>query len=240
MTTPEQAAHDTRDVIVNVTSGFMTDPACYQRGAELGFTGADFYVAGRGGALGDVTAEVVVAAFVFFAPASIHDTWESTRYVMPRVAASEAFASWGHDWARANLPDDVDYERLADLLGRVIVAAPVAGLPLFAAWRGISEPNDAKALALHRMFCVRELRGGLHGAAVLTVGLTPFEAIAVRAPRMLKVLGWTHDPPDPAQFVDRWNLAEARTDRMLGRHLVVLDEAERIDLVEQLGRLAPR
>ena len=48
--TPEQAAHDTRDVIVSVTAGFMTDPACYARGAELGFEEMDFYVAGRGGA----------------------------------------------------------------------------------------------------------------------------------------------------------------------------------------------
>ena len=32
----------------------MTDPATYAYGAELGFEGMDFYVAGRGGALGDV------------------------------------------------------------------------------------------------------------------------------------------------------------------------------------------
>ena len=237
MTTPEQTAHDTRDVIVGVTSGFMTDPACYQRGAELGFSGADFYVAGRGGALGDVGPDVVVAAFVFFAPAAVHDAWERTRYVMPRVAAAGAFASWAHEWARASLPDDVDWSRLADLLGRVVEHAPVAGVPLFAAWRAIAEPSDAKALALHRMHLLRELRGGLHGAAVLTVGLTPFEAVAVRGPKMLPILGWAHEPPDPQPLVDRWNLAEARTDRMLGRHLAVLDEAERVELVEALLQL---
>jgi hypothetical protein len=240
MTTAEQAAHDTRDVIVNVASRFMTDPACYQRGAELGFAGADFYVAGRAGALGDVNADVVVAALVFFAPAVIHDAWERTRDVMPRAAAADAFATFAHEWARAHLPEGVDYPRLADLLGAVTSAAPVAGCPMFAAWRGVTEPQDAKALALHRMHLVRELRGGLHGAAVLTVGLTPFEAIAVRAPAMLPALGWTHDPPDPKPFVERWNLAEARTDRMLGRHLAALDEGERIELADLLGRLAPR
>jgi len=75
---------------------------------------------------------------------------------------------------------------------------------------------------------------------VLTVGLTPFEAIAVRAPKMLAALGWAHDPPDPKPFNERWNLAEARTDRMLGRHLAALDEGERVELVDLLGRLAPR
>ena len=46
----------------------MTDPATYAYGAELGFDGMDFYVAGRGGALGDVPADVVTAAFIYFEP----------------------------------------------------------------------------------------------------------------------------------------------------------------------------
>ena len=33
--TPEQAAHDAREAIVRVPSGFMTDAATYARGAEL-------------------------------------------------------------------------------------------------------------------------------------------------------------------------------------------------------------
>jgi hypothetical protein len=34
---------------------------------------------------------------------------------------------------------------------------------------------------------------------------------------------------------DRWQLAEARTDRMLGKHFAVLDEVERKELVDLLG-----
>ena len=236
--TPEQVAHETRDIFVSVPGGFMSDPACYRRGAELGFEGLDFYVAGRGGALGDVPADVVVAAFVFFAPAAIRDAWERSQYVMPRRAAAEAFATYAAEWARTNFPDDGDWARLAELLGRVVENAPVAGVPLFAAVRSLPQPTDPKALALRHMNAVRELRGGLHGAAVLTVGLTPFEAVAVKAPNITSLMGWTHEPPDPKPLLERWNLAEARTDRMLGRHLAVLDDDERTELVELLAPLA--
>ena len=101
----------------------------------------------------------------------------------------------------------------------------------------LDEPEEPKALALHRLNALRELRGALHGAAVLTVGLAPVEAIAVRTPAMLSVFGWPEPHPDPKPLHERWALAEARTDRMLGRHLAVLDDAERTQLVELLGRV---
>ena len=74
--TPEQAAHETREAIVSFVSGFMTDPATYAYGAELGFEGMDFYAAGRGGVLGEVSADVVTAAFVFFEPGTVRAAWE--------------------------------------------------------------------------------------------------------------------------------------------------------------------
>ena len=108
---------------------------------------------------------------------------------------------------------------------------------MFAGWRDLPEPDDLPALALHRLNALRELRGALHGAAVLTVGLAPVEAILVRSPAMIPVFGWQEAPPDPAPFHERWALAEARTDRMLGRHLAVLDAQERSAFVDLLGTL---
>jgi len=232
--TPEQAAHDAREAIVRVPGGFMTDAATYARGAELGFEGADFYAAGRGGVLGDTHADVVAAAFVFFAPETVRAAWARSAPVMSRERAAREWAAVAHAWAAAHLSDDVDWRTVASLLGRVVRAAPVAGAPLFAGWRVLDEPEESKALALHRLNALRELRGALHGAAVLTVGLAPVEAIAVRTPAMLSVFGWPEPHPDPKPLHERWALAEARTDRMLGRHLAVLDDAERNELVALL------
>ena len=235
--TPEQAAHDARGAIVSLPSRFMMDPATHARGAELGFEGFDFYAAGRGGALGDVPADVVVSAFVFFPAATVRAAWERSATVMSRRQAAQEWAVCAHTWARGHLGDATDWARLSDLLGRVVSTADVAGAPLFAAWRTLAEPPraDVKARTIHRLNAVRELRGALHGAAVLTVGLTPFEAASVCAPQMIPLLGWTDAPADPGPLRDRWQLAEARTDRMLGRHFSVLDDTERKELVEALG-----
>ena len=235
--TPGQAAHETRDAIVSFVSGFMTDPATYAYGADLGFAGGDFYAAGRGGALGEVPADVVTAAFVFFEPGRVREAWERSAPVMPRRRAAEEWAGRCHAWARRHLPDDFDWPTLAALVGRVSDAAPFAGAPLFAGWRSLPEPSDPRELALHRLNGLRELRGALHGAAVLTVGLLPVEAIVVRTASMLPVFGWAEPYPEAEPLHERWGLAEARTDRMFGRHLAVLDPGERSAFVELLGTL---
>jgi hypothetical protein len=236
--TPEQAAHELREAVVRIPGGFMTDAATYARGGKLGFEGLDFYLAGRAGVLGDVHADVVVAALVFFAPQVVHEAWARSAAVMSRADAAREWAAVGHAWAIAHLPDEVDWQTVAALLGRIVHSAPVAGAPLFAGWRALDEPEVVKALALHRLNALRELRGALHGAAVLTVGLTPVEAVVVRTPSMLHAFGWSEPYPEPKPLHDRWGLAEARTDRMFGRSLAVLDDEERAELVEMLAPLA--
>jgi hypothetical protein len=235
--TPQQAAHDTRTAIVLFTAGFMMDGGSHTRGKALGFEGFDFYVAGRGGALGEVPADVVIATFMFFAPDAVRAAWERSAAVMPRRRAAEEWAGAAHAWARAHLDDRTDWARVAELVGRIETNADVAAAPLFAGWRTLPEPaaDDVKALAIHRLNALRELRGALHGAAVLTVGLTPIEAGSVLAPHMLSVMGWTESPVDADPLRDRWQLAEARTDRMLGRHFAVLDDTERKELVDILS-----
>jgi hypothetical protein len=117
-------------------------------------------------------------------------------------------------------------------------AAQIAGAPLFAGWRSLPEPADPRELTMHRLNGLRELRGALHGAAVLTVGLRPVEAVVVRSAAMLPVFGWAEPYPEPEPFNDRWVLAEARTDRMFGRNLAVLDAEERATFVDLLGTLS--
>ncbi len=229
--TPEQASHETRDAVAAWTGEFIQQPATFERGADLGFDGMDFYVGGRGGALGDVPADVVVAVLTFFGAEIIRDAWNRAGEVMLRHEAARAWAEAAHAWART-LGDSIDWARLADLTGRVVTNAPEQGAPLFAAWRTLPEPDDPPALAVHRMNALRELRGALHGSAVLTVGLTPADAVAAFNARLLPVLGWPATHGDLAPLKERWQLAEARTDRMFGRHLAVLESDERDEFVE--------
>jgi hypothetical protein len=228
----EEAARASADAIVLLPAGFMLDAATYARGGELGFDGVDFYVAGRGGALGDVDGDVVAAAFVFFNPAMVTAAWERSRPVMPRPRATEAFVACLGTWAAEHLPDGVDYPRLATLAGRVAEAASPAAAPLFAAWRAVPPPVEPKAQALFRMNVLREMRGAAHGAAVVASGLEPLQAVLVKTPFMAGVFGWEEPYPEVESCHAAWERAEADTNRVVGRAFGALDADERAELVD--------
>jgi hypothetical protein len=228
----EEAARATTDAVAYLPAGFMLDGATYKRGGELGFDGVDFYTAGRGGALGDVDGLIVAAAFVFFNPASILEAWERTRPLMSRRDSAGAFAGCLHAWAQDHLSDDVDYGRLAELLGRVNDGASPSAAPLFAAWKAVPEPKEPKALALQRLNVLRELRGAAHGASVLAFGLEPLEALLIKTPFMAGIFGWVEPFPDVEAGHDAWDRAEAATNRIIARAYGVLDPAELSELVD--------
>jgi hypothetical protein len=210
----------------------MLDGATYEKGGELGFDGVDFYVAGRGGALGEVDGSVVAAAFVFFEPEAIVERWERARKVMGPGESAAAFAGCLASWAHEHLGDGVDYGRLAELEGKVVTSASVAGAPLFAAWAAQPEPEDPMVLALHRMNVLREWRGAVHGAAVVASALDPLDALMVKTPGMASLFGWSEPYPDPGPHRKEWAEIEAATNRRVGRGFGVLGERERAELVE--------
>jgi hypothetical protein len=230
---PLEAAIASGDAVNGLGTHFMMDMATYAYGAELGYEGVDFYIAGRGGALGDVPADVVTAAFVFFSPTAVRDAWERTASLLPRLEVAAEFAGVAHRWAEDHIADDVDVDldRLAVLAGRLVAGASVAGAPLFAGWRALPEPpaTRAKALVLHRINALRELRGARHGAAVLSQGIDPHAAVARRTPYMLGVFGWEPPHPDKADVRDAWDAAQAATERALAPVFAVLEEAERAE-----------
>ncbi len=230
--TPQDTAAATAEAITTIGSHFMLDPATYGRGIELGFSGLDFYVTGRGGVLGAVDADVVTAAFVFFAPAHIRTNWEAGCKVMAPQEAAAAFIAAGHDWGRAKLAGAVDCARLAALARKAAQGASPAAAPLFAAWRAQPEPDDAPAQALHHLNVLRELRGGMHGAAVVAQGLSPLEAVLVKGPHMAPVFGWQEPYPDVTGARAAWDAAEAATNRAMATAFEALDDAERAELTE--------
>ena len=228
----EEAARATTGAVAYLPAGFMMDGATYKRGGELGFDGVDFYTAGRGGALGDVDGLVVAAAFVFFNPGSVVDAWERTRSLLSRRDSAAAFAGCLQSWAQRHLPDELDYVRLAELLGRVNDGASPSAAPLFAAWRAVPEPEGPKALALQRLNVLRELRGAVHGASILAFGLEPLEAVLIKSPFMAGIFGWVEPFPEVASRHAEWEQAEAATNRIMARAYAVLDESELSELVD--------
>lgn len=237
--TPTDAARAAGRAVHDLAAAFMLDGATYQQAAEVGYDGIAFYYAGRGGVLGDVDADLVTEAFVFIPAESVRSAWESSAMVEDRAASAARFANCAHSWARDHLPEGAaDYARLAELAGRIEFAADAADAPVFAGWRALPEPSDDRALALHRMNALRELRAARHGRAVRTAGIAPVEALMVKTPYMADIFGWPEPRPAPDEALRaRWAVAEDATNELFGQDLAVLSPTERADfcrLAEQV------
>lgn len=226
--TPTQAAIDSAPAIHDLPANFMLDAPTYIAAAEVGYEGISFYVAGRGGVLGDVDADAVAEAFVFFPTETISTAWDATAGLESRESAANRFAEAAHRWAAEHMAEDaVDYRRLAELAGKVIDAADGSEAPVFSGWRELPEPTGDRELVLHRLNALRELRAARHGDAVKEVGLEPVEAFMVKSPYMASIFGWPKPDSDPDEETRRkWERAEELTNERFGADLAVLEPDE--------------
>ena len=234
MTTAREAADAVDRPVNRLGTGVMGAPEVFRAGEAHGVSGWAWYHGGRGGPLGDVGPEVVHAAFVFFPLASVEKGWGKVRAAGADPSElGRAYAGALQDWGRAHL-DGVDgLERLAELGLRVVDGADAAGLPLLAAWRALPRPDDAPGRALHALQLLRELRGGLHGLAVLAEGMTPLEALASGpyGAANAQMFGWAEPYPEPDGLQDARARVDERTSLLAGRTFEVLDDRERDELV---------
>ncbi len=237
--TPTETATALKKPIGELGMQFMADPVTREAGKQLGLRGRPFYYCGRGGALGDVPAEVVVAAFAFFAPAAVIEHWNSGRQVLPPPQTARAYAVACNDWGRRHLDGQPGVERALALLERVVDGAEPAGLPLFAGWRDLPLPEDTPGRLAQLINVMREHRGAVHVAAVAAVGLGPLEATMAGTYGALsaKFAEWPEPYPDPDLHREAWAAAESLTAAAAATPYDVLTDAERAELTELLTAL---
>jgi hypothetical protein len=236
--TPDAAASAVAWPISDFGSRFMLDPSFYAEPAARGFEGIDFYVAGRGGVLGDVDADVVVAAFGFFEPTGVRAAWERARRVMTPTDSAALFVEGCTAWSRPRFTAEVDYAAVAALGGRIIDAASVTGLALFAAWRAVERPTDPKGAAALTLHVLREMRGGAHVIGETAAGLTPLETLLVKGGKgTARLFGWQPPFPDVDDKADAWDAGERTTNAIVTSAYAALDADELdqfVDLVTEL------
>ena len=230
--TPEQAAAALKKPIGDVGFGFMTDPLTREAGKAVGLRGRPLYFLGRGGALGDVPAEVVVAAFAFFPPAAVTEHWNAAREVMSPREGALLYAEQCAEWGRRTYAGRDALGRSLELFERVADAADPLGLPLFAGWRLLPRVDDVPGRLAQVMNVLREHRGSAHACAVAAVGLGPLEATVAGAYGVpgAQFLGWPEPYPDPAPYKADWERAEELTSAAAARPFAVLSEDERAEL----------
>jgi hypothetical protein len=215
--------------IAALGGAFMISRYAKAAAVEQGLDGVwTSYFAGRAGVLGAVDADVVVAAITFYPADVVRVGWKAALSVVDPLAAGRRYARACQDWGRARLGGFAGAARLAELAETVVREAEAAGLPLFAAWRALPLPPDADARAAQLLHLLREHRGGLHGAAVLSTGLTPLQAILAGpgGEPNAAFFGWQPPYEDAGPLRPLRHEAERRTEAMAGRAYAVLDDTE--------------
>jgi hypothetical protein len=193
-----------------------------------------YYFLGRGGVLGDVDADVVTAAFGFFRPSPVRTMWELGLAVEPPRQAAARYGAACADYGRAHLAGFGGAGRFAALAERMVDAAPVIGLSLFAGWRAQDRPEDPAGRAQFMAHVLREWRGSAHVVAAAATGLTPLESILTRqGSDRAKLFGWSEPFDDVEHLAERREQCEATTDEICAMALdSSLDAAEQSELVD--------
>lgn len=232
--TPAETAAALKKTIGDVGFGFMSDPLTREAGKAVGLRGRPLYFLGRGGALGDAPAEVVVAAFAFFPPAAVTEHWNAGRAVMAPAEAGVLYTGQCAEWGRRTYTGKPGIERALALFERVADAADALGLPLFAGWRALPRVDDAPGRLAQVLNVLREHRGSAHACAVALVGLGALEATVAGAygPAGAQFLGWPEPYPDPEPHRAQWEQAESLTSAAAALPFAVLTAEERAELVD--------
>lgn len=201
---------------------------CKDAGYPNGYA---YYVAGRGGVLGDVDADVVASAFGFFAPSLVRSMWDRGVAVEGARAAAARYGAACAEFGRRRLAGFDGAHRLAELAGQLADGVDAGALALFAGWRAEQRPADAEGRAMLMLHVLRELRGSVHLVAVVASGLTPLEAVlATGGAAGAERFGWTAPFPDVAASAKEG--AEAATDTIMARlAAAAMSETELDELV---------
>ena len=205
------------------------------RGAGQGYENPfAFYFAGRGGVLGEADAEVVYAAFGWFAPSVVRAMWEAGVAVHGAREAATRYYLACADWGRDHLGAVAGLDRFADLAERVVGAAETSGRPLFAGWKVEPRVADGPGRAMQLVQVMREWRGANHLVATTACGLSPLEAILCRdGGDRAQFFGWS--PPFPeltGDLTDRRDRAEELTDQLCAPAFEALSGPERAEFID--------
>jgi Helix-turn-helix family len=161
-----------------VGSSFYFDPGTVARGEALGLNAYEFYGLGRAGVMGDVEPDEVVGAFHFFHPKAIHFIYQKARAKAAAVSTARHYVEAAYDFAGRAFAG-VPVSTLADFAtaSRAVVDGVAPGrYALFDGYRGVASSPDPVSAAYLGAIQLRELRGGVHIAAVRAVDLGPAEA----------------------------------------------------------------
>ena len=209
-------------------------PETIGKGKELGLGGMVFYIAGRGGMLGDCEGEVVAAAFGYFNPAVIVSAWDQARATAPIREIGRAHFNCAADHGRAKLANIPNLKAFVAAAEAVNNAGDPDSMPLYASFKHAEYADDLPGRAMQLVATLREFRGSAHLLAIRAKGLNAKQAHFVKRPSDVKMFGWSEEEPPHIDDQVRATMLEieALTDELVAPAYSVLDAAGQKALTE--------
>lgn len=235
------ATRDAGHPIEAVGGAWMLHPEQLEASTEAGYPHPfAHYAAGRGGVLGDVPAGIIDSVFAVFEPTLIGQLWDSGVAVHGARGSAELYYRQCAEWGQRHLAGIADLDRFVELGERLIEKAPTLGLPLFAGWKAMPRVADTPGRAMQIVHVLRELRAGVHFAAMTVSGLTPVEAHMLSpnaSPEYCEMMGWPGPYPDVEHLKSVRDEIEHQTDARMSS---IVGSALAPDEAEEFARLAQR
>ena len=212
---------------------YYFSPSTIAVGKSLGLKGMEFYVAGRGGALGDCDGSVVAAAFGYFNPIIINAAWTLAIAKHPARALGSAHYECAAVLGREKLSALPDLAEFVSAMQKVFDAMDPDGLALFAAFKSLPLVDDLPGRAMQLAASLREYRGSAHLVAVRASGVSGIQAHFVKRPKDMKMFGWAESeyPHVDDETRARMVTAENLTNALCITPYSVLNQTQRASLI---------
>ena len=212
---------------------YYFSPSTIAVSKSLGLKGMEFYVAGRGGALGDCQGTVVAAAFGYFNPIIINAAWTLATAKHPARTLGSAHYECAAITGREKLSALPNLAEFVAAMEKVFDAMDPDGLALFAAFKSLPLVDDLPGRAMQLAASLREYRGSAHLVAVRASGVSAIQAHYIHHPNDMKMFGWSESeyPHVDDETRTRMVTAEELTDALCIAPYSVLNESERASLV---------
>ena len=174
-----------------------------------------FYFAGRGGMLGEVSADVVVSAMGWFAPDAVRAMYTEGIQGKGASEAAARMAEAHSKWGAAHYAGVDGLEDKVAVCEELVGGLEGSAIPLFVGFREADRSDSPAGRAAQLMQALREWRGGLHLVSTTAVGLSPLEAILTNEGEgQAKFFGWPEPFPDVEDLKAKHDEAEAMTDQL--------------------------
>ncbi|HZE65182.1 MAG TPA: hypothetical protein VE081_01040 [Sporichthyaceae bacterium] len=222
-------------------AAFMLHPDTFEASGAAGY-GHPFegYFAGRAGVMGDVSTDVVAAAFYSFPREVVQLFWEPGKAVKGPAGGAAQYQKQIAEWGSKHLAGVQGLDRYAELGEKIIAATPCAGLPVYAGWAAQPRVSDPAGHAMQVLMVIRELRGSIHVAGLATSGISPKEAHLLNNPgdcpnrppagtEYAGLFGWAEPWPDVSPLKAVRDEVEESTQKRMAQLIgaaLTADEAE--------------